>query len=109
MTKNNRSRRFGFVGFKTEEQARAALNYFNTTYLHTSKLDIDFAKTQDDDTLPRPWSKYSQGSSAFDRMNPRQKKLASKRAEVAQIEAKKNRFREFLQLSTGAQKQSWKD
>lgn len=38
MTKNSRSRLFGFVGFKTEEQATAALKYFNNTFLHTSKI-----------------------------------------------------------------------
>jgi multiple RNA-binding domain-containing protein 1 len=44
MLKNNRSRLFGFVGFKNEQQAAAALKYFNNSYLHTSKLQIDIAK-----------------------------------------------------------------
>jgi multiple RNA-binding domain-containing protein 1 len=44
MTKNNRSRLFGFVGFKTEEMAKAAHKYFNKTFLHTSKIEIEFAK-----------------------------------------------------------------
>lgn len=73
MTKNNRSRQFGFVGFKTEDQAAAALKYFNKTYLHTSKLEVEYAKAQDDTTLDRPWSKHSMGSSAFSRRNPNQK------------------------------------
>ena len=38
MMKNNRSRLFGFVGFKTEQQAKEASKYFNNSYLHTSKL-----------------------------------------------------------------------
>lgn len=44
MLKNNRSRLFGFVGFKNEQQAAAALKYFNNSYLHTSKLQVDIAK-----------------------------------------------------------------
>ena len=31
MFKNERSRKFGFVGFKNEEQAEAAQKYFNKT------------------------------------------------------------------------------
>jgi multiple RNA-binding domain-containing protein 1 len=65
MTKNNRSRLFGFVGFKNEEQAEKALKYFNNTFLHTSRISVEAAKAQGDETLARPWSKHSMGSSAF--------------------------------------------
>ena len=44
MTKNNRSRLFGFVGFKSDDEAQAALKYFNNTYLHTSKISVELAK-----------------------------------------------------------------
>lgn len=44
MLKNNRSRLFGFVGFKSDAQATAALKYFQNSYLHTSKLQVDVAK-----------------------------------------------------------------
>ena len=44
MYKNNRSRLFGFVGFKNEEMAKEAQKYFNRTFLHTSKLDVEHAK-----------------------------------------------------------------
>lgn len=59
MFKNERSRKFGFVGFKNEEQAEAAQKYFNKTFLHTSRIEVDMAKSQGDDTLSRPWSKHS--------------------------------------------------
>ena len=67
MTMNGRSRLFGFVGFKTNEMAEEAKKYFHQTYLHTSKLDVDFAKSQDDPNLDRPWSRHSLGSSAYNR------------------------------------------
>lgn len=67
MFKNGRSRLFGFVGFKNEADAQTAQKYFNGTYLHTSKIQVDMAKMQGDDALARPWSKYSEGSSAFKR------------------------------------------
>ena len=68
MFKDSKSRKFGFVGFKNDEQAKAAREYFNKTFLHTSRIEVDFAKSQGDDSLPRPWSKHSQGSSANSRL-----------------------------------------
>ena len=38
MRKGNKSRKFGFVGFKTEDEAREARKYFNDTYIDTSKI-----------------------------------------------------------------------
>ena len=68
MLKNNRSRLFGFVGFKDDQMAQKARKYFHKTFLHTSKLEVDFAKSQNDGNLERPWSKHSLGSSANMRM-----------------------------------------
>ena len=82
MFKNDRSRKFGFVGFKNEEQALAAKKYFDKTFLHTSRIEVDLAKAQGDETLARPWSKHSFGSSANTRMLKAKGKLvgAQKRA-----------------------------
>ncbi|KAI8816731.1 uncharacterized protein EV422DRAFT_561394 [Fimicolochytrium jonesii] len=60
-------RRFAYVGYKTEKEAKAALKYFNNTYIDTSKIQVEFAKAIGDTSLARPWSRYSQGSSAHDR------------------------------------------
>ena len=38
------TRHIGFVGFKTEEEAKAALEFFNNTYLDTSKLQVELAE-----------------------------------------------------------------
>ena len=67
MVKNGRSRQFGFVGFKSDQMALEAKKYFHLTYLHTSKIEVDTAKRQGDDTLERPWSRHSLGSSAHTR------------------------------------------
>jgi multiple RNA-binding domain-containing protein 1 len=34
-----------------------------------SKVHVDFARTLDDPNLPRPWSKHTQGSTAYDQKN----------------------------------------
>ncbi|KAJ3195183.1 hypothetical protein HK101_000893 [Irineochytrium annulatum] len=77
-TKEGESRRFGFIGFKTEKEAKAALRYYNSTYIDTSKIEVSLAKPINDPSLPRPWSRHSEGSSAFDRRLD-EDKLAEKR------------------------------
>lgn len=44
MYKNGASRKFGFIGYKTEDEARKAAKFFHGTFLHTSKLDVAEAK-----------------------------------------------------------------
>ncbi|KAI8974376.1 hypothetical protein BDB01DRAFT_807206 [Pilobolus umbonatus] len=62
------SRRFGFIGYKTEEAANAAIDYFNNTYINTSRIVVEKAIAYKSEDLPRAWSKYSEGSSAFQRI-----------------------------------------
>jgi multiple RNA-binding domain-containing protein 1 len=62
-TKDGRSRRFGFVGFKTAAEAKGAKAHFNGTYMDTSRIEIEFAVRAGDSALSRPWSRYSEGSS----------------------------------------------
>ena len=38
------SRRFGFIGYKTDKDARAALAHFNNTFIDTSKIIVEKAK-----------------------------------------------------------------
>jgi len=75
-TKDGKFRRFGFVGYKTEDQAKAALQHFNGSFIDTSKITVDFAKSLGDESLPRPWSRYSEGSSANDRLKKKKEKKA---------------------------------
>mgnify|MGYP001028709780 FL=1 len=60
---------FGFVGFSSAKEAKDALNYFNGTFLDTSKIAVELARPVGDNALPRPWSKYSKGSSLYDKLH----------------------------------------
>ena len=62
-----RNRKFCFIGYKTDELAEKAIKNFNNTYIGLSKISIQPAKTLDDPDLPRPWSRYSKGSSSFNK------------------------------------------
>ncbi|PVU98730.1 hypothetical protein BB559_001338 [Furculomyces boomerangus] len=50
------TRQFGFVGFQTEKEAKAAVKYFSETFIDTSKIHVELAKPIDDPSIPRPWS-----------------------------------------------------
>jgi len=37
-------RRFGYIGYKTEKMAKAALKHFNKTFIDTSRIEVEIAK-----------------------------------------------------------------
>ncbi|CAG8619995.1 6527_t:CDS:10 [Funneliformis mosseae] len=58
-TSDGKSRYFGFIGYRTEQEANEALKYFNNTYIHTSRIAVEIAKPVNDSSLSRPWSAHS--------------------------------------------------
>ncbi|OQS05793.1 RNA-binding protein [Thraustotheca clavata] len=62
-TKEGKSRRFGFVGFKSEAQTIAAQKFFDKTFFDTTRITVKIAQPRESTELERPWSKYSKGSS----------------------------------------------
>ncbi|CEG46050.1 rna recognition motif-containing family protein [Plasmopara halstedii] len=66
----SKSRRFGFVGFKTATQAEKALNFFHQSFLDTCKINVRMALERDSDNIERPWSKYSAGSGRYQKLHP---------------------------------------
>ncbi|XP_024381120.1 uncharacterized protein [Physcomitrium patens] len=64
-TRDGRTRQFGFVGYRTEEEAKDAAKYFHRSFFDTSRLTCELAQAVGDPNLPRPWSRHSEGSSKF--------------------------------------------
>jgi len=64
-TRDGKTRQFGFVGFRTEEEAQDAAKYFHRSFFDTSRLTCELAQPIGGANLPRPWSRHSEGSSAF--------------------------------------------
>ncbi|XP_064424330.1 probable RNA-binding protein 19 isoform X2 [Latimeria chalumnae] len=61
-TKDGKFRKFGFVGFKSEQEAETALKHFNKSFIDTARVTVEFCKSFGDPTKPRAWSKHSQRS-----------------------------------------------
>ncbi|CAL7941010.1 unnamed protein product [Xylocopa violacea] len=62
-TKDGKFRRFAFIGFKTEEEAVAAKEYFDKTCIDTCRISIEQCASLGDSSKPRSWSKYAPDSS----------------------------------------------
>ncbi|XP_022101109.1 probable RNA-binding protein 19 [Acanthaster planci] len=60
-------RKFAFVGFRAKSSAPKAVECLNNTFIDSSKIQVEIAKDLGDSNLARPWSKYSEKSSAFQR------------------------------------------
>eukprot|EP00962_Isochrysis_galbana_P044290 scaffold17138_cov82-Isochrysis_galbana.AAC.3 len=82
-TREGKSRMFGFVGFRTPEQAEEARSYFSRSFIDTSRLEIEMAKSRGDSELARPWSRHSKGSSAYARTHPEAAQAAPEGAQGA--------------------------
>ncbi|NP_001088073.1 RNA binding motif protein 19 L homeolog [Xenopus laevis] len=59
-TKDGKFRKFGFIGFVSEEEAKAALGHFNKSYIDTSRVSVELCKSFGDPEKPKAWSKHSQ-------------------------------------------------
>lgn len=70
--RNGRSRHFGFVGYHSEKEAEAAVKNFNKTFLNSVRIEVEIAKRYGDPSIPRPWSRYAKGSSAYAKLQKEQ-------------------------------------
>ncbi|EKE39532.1 RNA recognition motif domain containing protein [Entamoeba nuttalli P19] len=87
-TPQGNSRKFGFIGFENEDQAQTAITKMNGAYIQSSKLQVSLAKAIGDQTIERPWSKYSVGSSSFS--NDKKRKVIPTKHETQTIKKKKD-------------------
>uniref|UniRef100_A0A8C7ZBB4 Probable RNA-binding protein 19 n=1 Tax=Oryzias sinensis TaxID=183150 RepID=A0A8C7ZBB4_9TELE len=61
-TKDGKFRKFGFVGFKSEEDASRALKHFNKSFVDTSRVTVEICKAFGDPTKGKAWSKHTQSA-----------------------------------------------
>ncbi|CAO2629294.1 Probable RNA-binding protein 19 [Lemmus lemmus] len=104
-TKDGKFRKFGFIGFKSEEEAQAALSHFNRSFIDTSRITVEFCKSFGDPTKPRAWSKHAQKPSqpkqlSQDSISSDTKKDDKKKKVPSDLEKLKEdaEFQEFLSI-----------
>ena len=86
LKEDGRSRNFCFVGFKSEQSAKDAIKYFNQTYLKTTKISVEKAKTQGDPSLKKKGKKVINKNKDDDENNE-------------EIETKESKIKQILELS----------
>jgi len=114
--RDNKNRKFGFVGFKEEDAGDKACTKYNKTFIDTSRISVEIAKTADDPNLPRAWSKYHKDSSQYkmangttEQKNDKDTKQENPPEEKKEMsEEKKKKFLEYLNLMKSGN-QSWND
>ena len=129
-TRSGLSRKFGFVGLASDSQAQRAVETFDRSFIGSTRISVEVAKPYGDESLQRPWSKYSKGSSAFAKRDKEKKKRERDKeataegktsaksgkakkstvlSELCEIEDEEE-FQEFLSVHTHkSQVQTWAD
>ncbi|XP_012719019.2 probable RNA-binding protein 19 isoform X2 [Fundulus heteroclitus] len=113
-TKEGKFRKFGFVGFKSEEDASRALTHFNKSFVDTSRVTVEMCKAFGDPTKGKAWSKHSQKSeqskaSAAAPTDSKKKKTGKKETSSALGNLEKEEgFNEFLSVyQNRSQAKTW--
>ncbi|KFZ63138.1 putative RNA-binding protein 19, partial [Podiceps cristatus] len=84
-TKDGKFRKFGFIGYKSEDEAQTALNHFNRSFIDTSRVTVELCKSFGDPSKPKAWSKHSQKAPASE------KQTEEPVARVAPVSTKKDK------------------
>ncbi|XP_029475657.1 probable RNA-binding protein 19 [Rhinatrema bivittatum] len=103
-TKDGKFRKFGFIGFSSDEEARTALSHFHKSFIDTTRITVEFCKSFGDPSKPKAWSKHSQKPDQSEKLAESQsltqdmnKKKKKKNAAGALQELEKDgEFKEFL-------------
>jgi multiple RNA-binding domain-containing protein 1 len=106
---DGKSRQFGFIGFRSAQEAQQAIKYFNNTYLGTSLIIVEIAHKVGDENAPRPWSRLShkkeeeaKKSSSEGLKDGNAKGGKKRKAEVDDPE-----FQEFLEVHQRSKSKIW--
>merc|ERR1712138_1769 len=86
-TKKGVFRKFAFIGYTSDEEASRVLKALNKTFIDTSKISVENCVSLGETPANRPWSKYSQGSSAF-RQHTKEVEDRKKRINELQLDGK---------------------
>lgn len=96
-SKSGKSRRFGFVGFNSEAEATRAVDYWNNTYIGSTKISAELARSVEEEAT----SNYKRKRPIEDALAKATSDKSSKKRKTNTDaeEAKNTKFQEFLRLN----------
>ncbi|EGO28739.1 hypothetical protein SERLADRAFT_459485 [Serpula lacrymans var. lacrymans S7.9] len=77
------SRRFGFVGFKTDKEASTAKDWFDRTFIDSTRINVVVVEASKDAPTPRPNKRRRMDSSKDDHPDIRESKPIQSKNETA--------------------------
>lgn len=121
--RDGKSRRFCFLGFKSDESAADVVKYFNDSYLGTAKISVEVARSFSDDGLVSSKEKKRRAQDAEREREAKRKRIAdeeklAKKARKAAAargldlgDESNPKLKEFLEVYGNRQNntQSWKN
>lgn len=88
------------MGFRSEEQATAATEYFDGTCIRSMKIQVQPCANLGDEKKPRAWSKYASDSTAYKKLHKdeieEQEALKKKEKTTMKAEKNKNKIKNLL-------------
>lgn len=117
--KNGKTRRFAFVGYREEADAFDAADYFDGSYINTSKIEVSIAKSFADPRVPQPMKEQrrqiakrlreKEEALLLEEQNTKKSKFVDKKKMSIDAEIEKNRqLQEFIQtMKPSSQVASW--
>ncbi|XP_076452541.1 putative RNA-binding protein 19 isoform X2 [Babylonia areolata] len=115
-TADGKFRRFAFVGFSAEEEAKSAQKYFDKTYMNTSRIKVDIAVDLGS-SRPRPWGKLSKAQVAEQtetaktekerKAEGKKKKKEEKEAALLGELREDPEFKEYMAVYSASKRTAW--
>lgn len=102
--REGKSRRFGFVGFKSDEDASKVVKYFNESFIDTARISVEVAKSFGDSTVDLPWKEKKrladeQEAELKRKREEREEERNAKRPKMNSIFDKNDtKFNEYLEV-----------
>lgn len=114
-TRSGKSRRFGFLGFKSDEDATKVVKYFNGSFINTARISVEVAQTfGEGSTAPISFKEKKRLADAREQEFKRKAEAAeeAKRKKQKQkavvVDESNSKLKEFLEVfDTRKEVQSW--
>ncbi|XP_075154380.1 putative RNA-binding protein 19 [Haematobia irritans] len=102
-TPDGKFRQFCFIGYQQEDEAQAAIKYFNNSAIQTSRIKVELCAKLGSEDKPPTWSKHSKTNKKDSEIKEKKNKdvkpkVPSKLEEIVQKHKDDPEFQEFMKV-----------